>query len=162
MRGVLLSSVLYSELYRTMHTLIRIRNISESTAKELADEFNRLIPGFCEGTGKHLLESDLYSFTISTEDKWLSHQKEIIDVLSKLGNSLLQVIHPGVEWSLNPCFHMCDYRGVFFIDYDFSHDLLQIIAKFGGYLEVSFFPHDPCLECSTCPENLTDAKTTES
>ena len=142
-----------------MNTLLRIMNISESTAEELAGEFNRLIPGFCKDIGKHLLVSDLYSFFLSDDENWLSHQDEIIDVLSKLGNSLLQVSHSGAKWSVNPCLHMTDYGGAFVIDYDFTNDLLQIIAKFGGYLEVSFYP-----SCWTCAHvfELPGAKNAES
>jgi hypothetical protein len=155
-----------------MNTFIRIYNINENIAEDIVCEFNRLVPGFCKGFGKHLLEKNLYSFCVSSDDDWKTHQEEIVNVLCQIGDSLLQLRSGGASWSINPCVHMYDYRGIFFVDFDFLDDLLQAIVRFGGRLDISVFTDDcpyPEAVCSPengeprpCPDTLKDTENTET
>jgi len=132
-----------------MNTLIRIDNISESMAEELIIEFNRSIPEFCKGTGKHAFEKDLYSFFLSSndDDYWGTQQEEVIDKLSKISETLLHAKSSGASLSINTCIHMSDYRDAMLVDFVFSSELLQLAAKIGADLEVSLYTDNPCWNC---------------
>ena len=122
-----------------MNTLIRIHNINESVIERLVVEFNRSIPGFCKNTGKHLHEPDLYSFILSSEEEWDKHIQQVLEILSRLGDSLLRVKDAGAILSINTCIHMYDFRSAFLVDFVFPTNLLQTITTIGASLEMSMY-----------------------
>ena len=132
-----------------MNTYIRISDISESMAEDIAIKFNHAIPGFCEDTGKHAFEKDLYSFFLSSDDDY----GEVMEKLSKLSETLLYAKNSGAYLWINSCVHVSDYRNSRYENVGLPSELLQLAVRIGAELEVSFFVNSPCWNC---PKNEDD------
>jgi hypothetical protein len=124
-----------------MHILLRISEIDESCITEIVKRFNLLCPEFCVNikAHSHLLEDNLYSFTLSEENEWQKNHEEILNILSIITPVLLHAKEIGATFEIDICVHLYDYRDSQSLDIYFSNNLLQILATLDIHVGLSVY-----------------------
>jgi hypothetical protein len=128
-----------------MQSLLRIKHVNDLVLSEILNQIKSQAPRFGEEDDLLFHNRNQHAFVLSKKAYWKDNHNEIIKNLTVFSDTLDYAYGVGASLELDIGIHAINYKPCELLKFEFSEELLQLLAKHRIYFSISAFIMRPFL-----------------